>query len=351
MPASKSERRSCPCKTIPWSLSSFSAAEFGEVNSLLTRRSVWNRRDSAGYSPLHLAAQHNHVGVTSLLLRSGVNVNGVCDNADPLASDKYNTATPLHRASFAGATATMRLLLLEQDCDILARDNSFGDQKTPLHKAAAGGRYLAIQLLLEHLRGRGLLAEALMILDSSSRTPLQVAQDFLPCQDNERESVARWDVIAGGIADWTKCVALLEIASRSASLHRSVAVTYKDTLPLPPQILSSVEACIDCGPSSDGYCLNLSWQAALHSALESAVASSLSTISFHEPQRAVGGTVEKDHAKLERRIGGVPHPQDTRNDQSLTMGVFCRMCHQETVSLFLSASGVLVCKACRISTR
>ena len=297
MTASTSDRRSsCPCKAIPWSLSSFTAAEFGEVNSLLTRRHVWTRQDSAGYSPLHFAAQHNHVSVTSLLLRSGVNVNGICDKDDGAsASEPKPTATPLHRASFSGATATMRLLLLEH---IVARNNSFGDQKTPLHKAAAGGRYLAIQLLLEHLRGRGLLTEALTILDSSSRTPLQVAQETLPRQDSERESVARWDVIAGGIADWGKCVALLE--SNSLHSNSTTELTYRDNLPLPPQRLYNVEACIDCGPSSDVFCLSLSWQAALHSALESAVASSLSTLSVHQARPATPGGAESDDAKMQR---------------------------------------------------
>ena len=350
MTASTSDRRSsCPCKAIPWSLSSFTAAEFGEVNSLLTRRQVWTRQDSAGYLPLHFAAQHNHVSVTSLLLRSGVNVNGVCDKDEASASEPKPSATPLHRASFSGATATMRLLLLEQECDIVARDNSFGDQKTPLHKAAAGGRYLAIQLLLEHLRGRGLLTEALTILDSSSRTPLQVAQETLPRQDSERESVARWDVIAGGIADWGKCVALLE----SNSLHTISAteLTYRDNLPLPPQRLYNVEACIDCGPSSNGSCLNLLWQAALHSALELAVVSSLSTLSIHQAPSVTPGAVESDDAKMQRG-DDVLEPQDTRNDQtSKQKGVACRKCYQETVSLFLTAKGVLVCKSCRIHTR
>ena len=156
-------------------------------------------------------------------------------------------------------------------------------------------------------------------------------------------------MIAGGIADWGKCVALLE----SNSLHSisTTELTYRDNLPLPPQHLYNVEACIDCGPSSDVFYLSLSWQAALHSALESAVASSLSTLSIHQAPPATPGAVESDDAKMQRD-DEVLEPQDTRNNQtSKQKGVACRMCYQETVSLFLTAKGVLVCKSCRIHTR
>lgn len=120
-------------------------------------------------------------------------------------------------------------------------------------------------------------------------------------------------MIAGGIADWGKCVALLE----SDSLHSisTTELTYRDNLPLPPQHLYNVEACIDCGPSSDVFCLSLSWQAALHSALESAVASSLSTLSIHQAPPATPGGAESDDAKMQRG-DEVLEPQDTSNDQT-----------------------------------
>ena len=94
--------------------------------------------------------------------------------------------TPLHRASFSGAVCTMEILIQwnrhglgmttvaeknhqngegsinnnfkpkietreNKYCNLLARDRSFGDYMTPLHKAAAGGRYLAVKLLLDKL--------------------------------------------------------------------------------------------------------------------------------------------------------------------------------------------------------
>eukprot|EP00934_Nitzschia_sp_Nitz4_P002565 Nitzschia sp. Nitz4//scaffold182_size44100//21101//21893//NITZ4_007254-RA/size44100-augustus-gene-0.23-mRNA-1//-1//CDS//3329539565//2555//frame0 len=213
------EKRTCPCKKIPWTLSSFSAAEFGDVHSLNKlasssdnrRREVWNRRDSAGYTPLHLAAQQNHVAATSLLLQMGADVEGRTTSSQEMISP--GTATPLHRASFSGATGSMRVLL-EHDSDMLAKDTSFMDNKTPLHKAVAGGRYLAVQLLLDELQRKMILKEGLSTLDSSHSTPLQVAQVLVERQEEERQSVARWDQIAGGPADWEKCVALLSAAQK-----------------------------------------------------------------------------------------------------------------------------------------
>jgi hypothetical protein len=73
------------------------------------------------------------------------------------------------------------------------------------------GRYLAIQVLLEHLRSRGLLSKTLTLVDSSSRMPLQAAQ---------------------------------EMASRRSSLIKGHST-------FPPQHLVNVEACIDYLPSSN----------------------------------------------------------------------------------------------------
>ena len=141
--------------------------------------------------------------MTALLLRRNNN------NANANAGG----ATPLHRASFSGSVATMQLLLETSsscDDDLLAPDTSFGDRQTPLHKAAAGGRYLAVQLLLEALAERSLTQQALHLKDAAGLTPLQVARQKQQRADEEGRRVVRWDSVAGGAADWDKCVQLLE---------------------------------------------------------------------------------------------------------------------------------------------
>ena len=238
------EPRSCPCKFLSTSLSSFTAAEYGDIHSLSKIKDVTTRRDDAGYSPLHFTAQFNHVAATALLLQLGCPVDG----------GGFCGATPLHRAAFSGATAAMKVLLewkvpssdysdtsiesegeLSNDesgelyCDLFARDTSFGDESTPLHKAVAGGRYLAVHMIVEALKDRdnivgsgskitigssnSWLQRGLVAKDKYGRTPLDVAQHFFQIQDTERDAVARWDEVAGGVADWGKCVSLLESAA------------------------------------------------------------------------------------------------------------------------------------------
>lgn len=95
------EPRSCPCKFLSTSLSSFTAAEYGDIHSLSKINDVATRKDDAGYNPLHFTAQFNHVAATALLLQLGCDVDG----------SGHCGATPLHRAAFSGATAAMKVLL------------------------------------------------------------------------------------------------------------------------------------------------------------------------------------------------------------------------------------------------
>lgn len=346
--------RTCPCKKIPWSLSSFTAAEFGEVQSLMSKgKDVRNKRDEAGYTPLHLAAQHNHVVATSLLLRLGADVNGEGEEV------QYIGATPLHRAAFAGAIATMGLLLQEQRCNLLARDGSFGDLRTPLHKAAAGGRYLAVQLLVDELRRRHLLKVALEATDSSAQTPLQVAQDIIPREDEEHESIARWDSVAGGVPDWHKCVAILQ-AAESSSERPPLSEPSKllvESLPLPPVHLATVDGCLNCRQSADGFCSTSSWQAAFQAALGSAVDRNLKTIKLQEMKHTVcDDDAPSSSPSLQTEKSDSGRSIINRSDEDSVIckkvkadadGAVCSLCDKRTVALYATKQGLLVCKQCR----
>lgn len=328
-------RKDCPCKLLPRSLSSFTAAEYGDVHSLLKIENVARRRDDYGYTPLHYAAQFNHVAATALLLNLGCPVDGVADD------DNYaiGCCTPLHRAAFSGATASMRVLLewnkdeIDDDirfekadittvattesttilrqrlerkrCDLLAKDTSFGDQSTPLHKAAAGGRYLSIYLLLKAMKERenhqmelsssfSLLQYGLLSKDKFGRTPLDVAKYYLSIQDTERPAVSRWDAVAGGTADWNKCVNILQNIMHPAGktigncgfTRKGINVLRKEPqisqcivinangmneetsiLPRTPiQFMKRSYECLDCDPSNGG-CRVTHWQSAFEKVL------------------------------------------------------------------------------------
>ncbi|KAL7573069.1 hypothetical protein ACA910_018756 [Epithemia clementina (nom. ined.)] len=252
-------------------LSSFTAAEYGDVHSLLRREGLAKKRDAAGNTPLHLAAQHGHVAATAALLAAGCHPNGYHydnnDNNDSVGATQQDDgttiaawfrqerlATPLHRASFSGAVATMHLLLTTTNnnynynnnnkncCHLLIPDYSFGDGQTPLHKAVSGGRPLALQLLLDAHRQQNSLREALTVVDAAGRTCLQLAQDLVnQCYSLERARVARWNAVAGGEPDWKQCRQLLQNAAHAAS--SLVVVVEEEDHSTSAVVQSSIVSC------------------------------------------------------------------------------------------------------------
>lgn len=224
----------CPCKRIVTSWSSFTAAEYGDIRTILRKHEgdVNRVSDVGRYNLLHLTAQHGHTAATSTLLERGAMVDGTPKSKGGCG------ATPLHRCSYSGAVSTMKVLLEWHDksdasnaCDLLAKDESFGDEMTPLHKACAGGRFRAAQLLLNHVcdrlivegdcekysvahaeAQRAKVSQLLHAKDAYSRTPRDVARGMVKHNTTERGNVARWDAVAGGKADWEKCISLLETA-------------------------------------------------------------------------------------------------------------------------------------------
>jgi hypothetical protein len=113
---------------------------------------------------------------------------------------------------------------------LLARDARYGDLRTPLHKAVAGGRPLVAQLLVRASRRRGMLREAMRARDASGRTPLESARAYTSIPPDEVETegawVRRWDAAASGSgADWATCLRLLEHATAAANVARDGAAS------------------------------------------------------------------------------------------------------------------------------
>ncbi|XP_069491549.1 ankyrin repeat domain-containing protein 27 isoform X2 [Ambystoma mexicanum] len=89
-----------------------------------------------GFTPLHIAAQHGHPGLVSLLLKHGANVG----------AKNGNYAVPLHLACQAGNLQVVKCLL---DCS--AKENKKDiNGSTPLMYACLNGQHEIAALLLEH---------------------------------------------------------------------------------------------------------------------------------------------------------------------------------------------------------
>ena len=423
--SSSSHPRQCPCKLLPQCLSSFTAAEYGDLHSLSTKPDVAHKVGLGGLTPLHYAAQNDKASATAYLLGLGADVDGrprvedmsisvlhqsvgsgSSGRTETKSKEAWCGATPLHRAAFSGAVSAMQILLewgsaahtgthmtsnaasttsrgastSRRQCDILAQDTSFGDKMSPLHKAAAGGRPLAVQLLVETLRSRGhqeysymheesdLLRRGLTALDSQGRTPLEVAKAIDPLE--EAKSVKRWDSVAGGGPDWDRCIAILEHAEQEAGLRlgenvdttSATCTRIRDAnLPaLPPHLLGTM-SCLDCG-ADGGVCKTASWEAAFREVLtSSAMQASAQTSSANvnidiasdgagsAAQKAKGTQSASEIGAMESKPNTISSPGSSTS--SPRVGHKCNACEEYSVALFRGAGGMLVCKKCRGQSR
>lgn len=386
---SASHPRQCPCKLLPQCLSSFTAAEYGDLHSLSSKPDVAHKVGLGGLTPLHYAAQNDKASATAYLLGLGADVDGRPRVEDMSISVLHGTgdsssgcatwcgATPLHRAAFSGAVSAMRILLewgsggtSRRQCDVLAQDTSFGDKMTPLHKAAAGGRPLAVQLLVEMLRsrsrqgyeGKDLLRRGLTALDSQGRTPLEVAKAIDPLE--EAKSVKRWDSVAGGTPDWDRCIAILESAEQDEGLRSdenddTSGAQYANLPALPAHLLDTT-GCLDC-EADDGTCKTASWEAAFRSVLASSVMQASAPRRNKSKEGNASGRIGSEAvaqkaediqmATLTTASDSPPQSTskatDTSSSSNTRVGHTCNDCNEFSLALFRGTGGRLVCKKCR----
>ncbi|GAX26440.1 hypothetical protein FisN_37Hh010 [Fistulifera solaris] len=318
------KQTTCPCKHVRWRLSSATAAEFGDLHRL---REMKRHRKEA----LQLAAQQGHTAVTAFLLQQ--------------TTDWNDWITPLHRASFAGAVSTMRLLLdtaVEQNrlkALMRAPDITFGDQRNALHKAAAGGRFLAVHCLLEYY---GQNTAFLLAKDGQGHTARDIAVAMRLRQIEEAKSVARWNTVAGGTPDWDKCVQLLrraELQSTANTTSSRSSFRKHHWEPLPP-----LSGCVDC---SNDTCLTQTWEDSFRSILTLQVEESLRT-SFQNNVfvMPVKETEDEQPAPLAEPDRASGTMSSSFQNHTTTIGQECSKCHNRTIVVY-RRNGLFVCKKCR----
>ena len=96
-----------------------------------------NIQDGNGYTPLHLAAEHGHVGAIEELIAAGAPVNFMAN---------FLLGTPLHRAANQGHTdVALALIHAGANIDVMARGL---EGETPLHLAALRGHNDTVRALI-----------------------------------------------------------------------------------------------------------------------------------------------------------------------------------------------------------
>lgn len=402
----------CQCRSVPaTAISTFTAAEYGDLNVLRQRidkatASFASRRngrrdifmDQNGYSLIHYAAQHDRVTAVRYLL-------GLCydDRMEDLLDECRVQnggcgATPLHRAAYSGAVGAMQVLLdtASRSGDsnrllellVLAKDESFGDDMTALHKAVSGGRYMAVHLILESVQryskrniseNGSLLRLILNARDRNGRNAMELCNEVLRRESEDAGAnhqtnqfgVSRWDQTAGGVADWNKCRDLLSHASMyhfdlkadsllfgSSSNYVTQCVEVNTVVKSLPEHLLKFNTCLDCS-NSKLICQTMTWENAFRQRLKGSIDKKVNELSINVQSRSYqgescqqnkGDSVQLSKSQAEARMNDQSQPsslyKNNFSTQSKVGGRICSKCETKHIVLKRGLDGLLVCNSC-----
>ncbi|KAL0849199.1 hypothetical protein ABMA28_013537 [Loxostege sticticalis] len=134
------------CQTLSemdWERGLWYAAFNGDkerVNTLIAKAKniteTVNAPDNSGYTALHYAARNGHIDICAILLK-----NGACINAQT----RTGNATPLHKAAAAGKAIAVKFLI-DSGATVDMQDV---DGKTALHKAVENNKFELVKILLD----------------------------------------------------------------------------------------------------------------------------------------------------------------------------------------------------------
>mmetsp|Transcript_24309 Transcript_24309/g.44687 ORF Transcript_24309/g.44687 Transcript_24309/m.44687 type:complete len:224 (+) Transcript_24309:1-672(+) len=215
------------------------------------------------------------------------------------------------------------------------------------------------------------------MIDASGLTSLELAKQFTSLSsdelEQERQSVRRWDVMAGGTsADWGTCLRLLEGAATSIIPADSEDVLLtgerftqqsKPSAKLLPALAEldnvATNYCDDGDECQNGKCRTAIWENAFRMTLASSMKMSLNnTICPVAPMNKAKGNVDDDvlpSPPIETEIPSSsvvdsttrksPNPSPTQ--KAPIMGRQCDSCGKHSPALFRSVNHQLVCRSCR----
>ena len=227
-------------------------------------------------------------------------------------------------------------------------------------------------------------------MDRNNETPLQVAKRCQQNQEEERQSVARWDVVAGGAsANWDQCVSLLQetekeivgasvVKKNENELDTSTAPKTDGQAPIGNTIAVSTKLprhrfadfdCLNCEPNRE--CVTLAWSSAFQKALQQSVCIPVppSVSSTHQqsnkendatqpgtPQFSETLSFQDPALDNNEMIQSQPRPEEystqaSPDSSSSLTGRSCASCGTQTIVLFpcnINNNKVgLVCKKCK----